>query len=175
MGMKVTFNARQLEAAIENIADAAAKGASASMRKAAVKIRDLAREYAPFKTGALENAINYETVKGARNRNVFVVYIDMDAAASKGRNVGDYAWIMEEELHPYGRQRGKIHFDLGDGSNMKILMTGKKVGGRFLSRAVKEGSQEVFANALSAVARVLRNGRLVNIDYQREPGGNSES
>lgn len=173
MALKFNFNAAALEASISNLATRAARGASEEMRKTAIKIRDLAREYAPRDTGALEDAIDYMTVKGANRRNVFVVYIDLDKANSNGGVVGDYAWIMEQQLHPYGRRSGKIEFNLDIGSLLKNAAMGGKVGGRFLERAMKDGSADMLANATAAVSRVL-GGRLINLDYQRSPNSGAE-
>lgn len=152
-----------------NIAMTASKGASRELRKSAVKIRDLARDYAPEKTGALESAIEYATTQGAGRRNVFTVYIDLDRLTRSGRSVGEYAWIMEEELHPHGRQKGKRYFTLGPGSRAKAA-GGKKVGGRFLSRAVKEGSKDTVLNATVAVQRVLNSSRAIPVNFERDIG-----
>ena len=170
MTMKVKFNPRLLEASIENIAERAGKSASAEMRKAAIRIRDLARDYAPVKSGMLQREIDYMAIKGANRRNVFVVYIDVDAVDPKGKALGDYAWIMEEQLHPFGRQKGERRYNLGPGSRAKANRTGKKVGGRFLSRAIKEGSKDLLAKVNGAVSRSLGSTRLVNIAYQRPIG-----
>lgn len=142
------------------------------MRKTAVRIRDLARAYAPRDTGALEKSIDYATTKGANNRNVFTVYIDLDASNPDGHPVGDYAWIMEEQLHPFGRRSGKIHFDLGLGSIAKNA-TGK-VGGKFLKRAVQDGAAQLMPDAILAVKRSLA-GSSVNVGYKRASGGIGES
>ena len=167
--MAVKFNPGQLEASIRNIAERASSNAARGLRRSAIKIRDLARDYAPEDTGTLENAIDYGTLTDARRRLSFVVYIDLDKAHPAGGSVGDYAWIMEQELHPHGRQKGKIHFDL-DKSRAKAT-TGKKVGGRFLSRAIKEGSKMMLENARTEVSRTLSRSRLINMDYQRDTGG----
>lgn len=165
--MRVKFNAAQLEASIQNLAERAAKGASEEMRRAAIKIRNLARDYAPVKTGLLERSIDYMTVKGSDRRNVFVIYIDLDEVDPKGKAVGDYAWIMEEELHPFGRQKGERRYTLGKGSLAKAA-GGKKVGGRFLARATREGSKDLLAKMNGAVARSLSSARFADIRYQRE-------
>ena len=169
--IKINFNPTQLEANIRNIAERASKDASAVLRKAAIRIRDLAREYAPVKSGLLEKNIEYATIKDpATRRNVFTVYVDVDAMRYSGRGeLGDYAWIMEEELHPYGRQKGKRYFNLGERSKTKAA-SGKKVGGRFLSRAIKEGSANVLEEAQYAVARVLNGSRSVPMNYERSTG-----
>ena len=165
--MRVKFNAAQLEASIQNLAERAVKGASEEMRRAAIKIRNLARDYAPVKTGLLERSIDYMTVKGSDRRNVFVIYIDLDEVDPKGKAVGDYAWIMEEELHPFGRQKGERRYTLGKGSLAKAA-GGKKVGGRFLARATREGSKDLLAKMNGAVARSLSSARFADIRYQRE-------
>ena len=170
MAVKITFNAKQLEMSIQNIAERASKSASAELRKTAIKIRDLARDYAPVKTGLLEKNIEYGVVKDERRRNMFVVYIDIDAVRHNGKgSLGDYAWIMEEELHPYGRRKGRLNFNLGPGSVIKAA-SGKKVGGRFLSRAIKEGSANLLQDVSNAVRRVMNDNRVMPMSYQRDTG-----
>jgi hypothetical protein len=165
MGMKIKFNVPALEASIHNIAEKASSNAARSLRRAAVKIRDLAREYAPRDTGTLENSIDYGTTTGADKRKVFVVYIDLDAMHPAGKPVGDYAWIMEQQLHPHGRRApGGLDFHTR-------AKSGPKVGGRFLSRAIKEGTKMMLENARTEVSRTLGKSRLINIDYQRDTGG----
>lgn len=166
MPLNFNFNAGALEASISNLAEKASRGASEEMRKCAIKIRNLAVAYAPHKTGTLESAIQYETIKNPMTRrNVFIVYIDLDQLNPGGHHVGDYAYIMEQQLHPFGRRSGKINFNLGDGSRAKN--SSGKVGGRFLERAMKDGSADMLANANAAVSRALGK-RIVNIDYTRE-------
>jgi hypothetical protein len=169
---RVKFNAAQLEASLQNLADMAAKNASETLRKTAIRIRDLAREYAPVDTGLLESNIEYAAFKDERRRNVFVVYINLDAVNEKShKDLGDYAWIMEEELHPFGRQKSRLYFKLGKKSALKAA-SGRKVGGRFLSRAIQEGTKQMVAEATAAVSRTLSGNRMVAMNYQREIGGN---
>lgn len=170
MGMTVRFNPRQLEAAISQVGERAIKGMSDRMRKIAIKTRDLARDYAPHRTGLLEDEIDYATIRQA-GRNVYVVYINLDAARRRGQGeLGDYAFTMEEELHPYGRQRGgHRYYRLGPGSIAKAA-GGKKVGGRFLARAVKEATASVPEQMLEEVRRVLGNSRSIPINYERDFG-----
>lgn len=175
MGMNVRFNPGMLEASIMNHAKTASKNASSEMRRCVIKIRDLARAYAPEKTGALERAIDYSTSKGANRRNVFVVYVDLDAMnpGPAGHQVGDYAYIMEEELHPFGRQRGRLRYTLGPRSQAKAA-GGKKVGGRFLSRAIKEGTQDLVQRMAAQVTRTLSGKRIANVRFERDPGDYDE-
>lgn len=174
MGMKVNFTPAMLEVSIQNLAKLASGNASRAMRRAAIRIRDLARSYAPFKTGDLEKAIEYGVIRN-NNRNVFVVYVDLDMVRSRGDgNIGDYAYIMEEELHPYGRQKGERNFKLGKGSLAKRRSTGKKVGGRFLSRAITEGAAGVIGDVVAEVRRTLGSSRVMDVAYRREPNSGEE-
>jgi hypothetical protein len=180
MPMNIRFNATHLEATIHNTAERAARGASEELRKTAIRIRDLAREYAPRDTGTLDPATR---------RNVFVVYIDEDMinpgstifkkdGSTSGRReahaVGSYAWIMEEQLHPHGRQTGAKRYSLGKFTSAVKAAGGKKVGGRFLSRAIKKGTERMVSDATGAVRRVLGGTRRINIDYERQIGGDEE-
>ena len=165
MEMRIDFRPNFLEAAIMNVGDQALKNMARTMQRTAVRVRDLARDYAPRDTGLLEESIDYAVVKDAKTRrNVYVVFIDVDAIRKRGAgNLGQYAWIMEENLHPYGRGRVRgRELRLGPGSRDKRA-EGKKVGGRFLSRAVKEGAKqrEVEMECGVEVRRLLGGSGLV--------------
>lgn len=164
MPLVANFNPKQLEANIQQIGERAVKGMHLVAKRRALKIRDLAREYAPVKTGLLERSIDMATYKDEKRRNTYVVYIDLDALRyAGGGDLGDYAFLMEEELKPYGS--GK--YNLGVGSLLKKAATGKKVGGRFLRRAVKEGSEAFLDEMVVAVRRVTSDQRIVTMN--REP------
>jgi hypothetical protein len=167
MVFRVKINPRQLQAAITNEAERASSNASRSLRRAAVRIRDLAKEYAPTDTGTLENAIDYGTVMGLNRRKSYVVFIDLGAIHPDGGTVADYARIMEEQLHPYGRKKGDIRFDLDTGSIAKAA-TGKQVGGKFLARAIKEGVKDMLENATMEVRKSLQSGRVIGIDNEQD-------
>ena len=171
MGINVKFNPSQLEASIRNMAEVASSNGSRTMRRAAIRVRDLAREYAPIKTGTLERALDWGKIMGPDRRFIYVVYIDLDMVnpGPAGHSVGDYAWIMEQQLRPYGNH-GKV-FNLGPGSVAKKA-GGKKVGGHFLTRAIKEGTKDLVSQASAAVSRTLGGARLVDMSYQRDTGDN---
>lgn len=167
MAMTIRFNAAALEVNMLQIGERAMRGMSAKMRQLAVKLRDLARDYAPRKTGDLEGAIDYMTVRDARGRNSYVVFVDLDKGRSEGDGqIGDYAFIMEEELHPYGRQKGKRYFRLGATSAAKAA-GGKKVGGRFLARAVRDATKDILEVLAAEVHRQVGGRRTLNMDYSR--------
>jgi hypothetical protein len=163
MGLKSNFNPGQLEFNLRQIGERAMVGMSGRMRKAAIKIRDLAREFAPVLTGDLESAIDYAAVRDGR-RNSYVVYVDLDKVHGGDKTVGDYAFIMEEQLRPYGNRGKALH--LGRLSQSKAA-GGKKVGGRFLSRAIKEGTTELVNELAEEVRRVTRSssGRTIPMTH----------
>lgn len=172
MGLVVKFNPAQLEANIENLARIAGNNASRTMRRAAIRIRDLAREYAPDKTGALVESIKDGVKQGPNRRNVYIVYVDTDMSSGDNKQVGDYAWIMEEQLKPYGRQRGPKRYTLGPGSQVKAA-GGFKVGGKFLKRAVDEGTRKLVEEAAAEVRKSM-GGRRSGVQYERETYGDDE-
>jgi hypothetical protein len=137
MGLDVRFNARQLEASLQQVGDRALKHMADKMRQSAIRVRDLARDYAPNKTGLLEDSIDWHALPGAgmNRRTSYVVYIDVDALRTSGKPgvLADYAWLMEENLRPHGKGTGRT-FRVD-----KRHKTGPKVGGGFLWRAVKAG------------------------------------
>ena len=118
MGLETTFNPAIFEARLNQKGERAIKGMSDRMRRTAIRIRDLAREYAPVKSGLLEKSIDYITLRDARNRNAYIIYIDLDALRTGKRQgrLGDYAWIMHSQLRPFGN-KGKPRHDgpRGDG------------------------------------------------------------
>lgn len=156
MGMTLLTNTTLLETKIAQLGERAVKGMSDKMRKHAVLVRNLARDYAPVRSGMLEDNIDYVTVKDGR-RNAYVVFVRLEAprtrsnAAGQTRTdeLGDYAPLMEEGLSPYGRGRYK----LGKRSRAKRA-SGKKVGGRFLARAVKDGTKTLMPELVDAVRRI---------------------
>lgn len=165
MGMTVITNLSELEANIVQLAEQAARGMSAAMRKHAILIRDLARDYAPVKSGFLEENIDYRTYKTGR-RNAYVVFVDIDAERERYSSVtgtdysdtlGAYAFLMEEGLRPYGSGRYK----LGKRSAAKRA-GGKRVGGKFLARAIKDGTKTLMPDMLDAVKRVTGGTRRYN-------------
>lgn len=167
MGMTISRNVDHLEVSLMQLGERAIKNMSDRMRLRAIKIRDLARSYSPIDTGLLESSIDYKVIKHGR-RNAFVVFINLDAVHEDGKKqLGDYAFIMEEELHPYGRQKGRLRFTLGKGSRAK-RMTGKKVGGHFLSRAVKDGTKDLMEDMAAAVRRATGGQSLAGTQYRRE-------
>jgi hypothetical protein len=165
MGMTIRWNPRQLEANIAQIGDRAMKGMTARARVMMFKMRDLARENAPRKTGDLESAIDVMVNRsGMGGRASFVLFIDIDKIRSHADGaLGEYAWLMEEQLKPYGRGR----FNLGPGSISKAA-TGKKVGGRFLARAVRDAA-DIHAELVDEVRKVTGGVRTVPMSFQR-PG-----
>ena len=172
MGMKIRMNTAHIEATVLQVGVRAEKGVSDRMRKIAVRIRDLARQYAPVKTGLLERNIEYGTYK-EKGRNVYTVFIDLDAARESGVGVlGDYANVMEKTLRPFGNQGRPLY--LGIGSLLKAASTGKRVGGRFLSRAVTEGSKNILGECVAEVLRVTGGTRVATMKYQPESGGDNE-
>jgi hypothetical protein len=165
VGLDIKFNPALLEAAIAQIGERAIKGMSAKMRRVAIRMRDLARQYAPDKTGLLQDEIHYSSIPGKRGRLSFVVWIDLDAARrnahKRGGTLKDYAFIMEDNLLPYGSGP----FNLGRGSIAKAA-TGKKVGGRFLQRAFEDATRNLEAEMAVEVRRVLESaGGKVPAEY----------
>jgi hypothetical protein len=175
MGMTIRFNPSQLEANILQIGDRAMKGMTARARVMVLKMRDLARSYAPEKTGTLERAIDMQEVRnGSGGRTSFILFVNIDIARPEGDGVvGDYAWIMEEQLHPYGRTAGARVYNLGPISRDKAA-GGNKVGGRFLARAIKDGSGDLFGSLVDEVRKVTGGGRSMAMEYTRDTGDDEE-
>lgn len=161
MGMTLLTDIGQLQLQIMQLGERAAKGMSERMRKHAILIRDLAREYAPVKTGLLEENIDYRTIKDGR-RNAYVVFVNVDAERIRVSQsgvtqdtLGDYAMLMERDLRPYG---AGIRFKKLGVRSARKRASGKKVGGRFLDRAIKDGTKTLMPDLVDAVRRVTGGG-----------------
>ena len=150
MGLKMTTNPAMFERRLSQTGDRAVKGMSAKMRKAAIRIRDLAREYAPVKSGLLESSIDYITVKEGR-RNAYVVFVDLDVSKpiSRGewRNLSEYV-ALADALRPHGGGTQRI--------SAKSRRKGKKVGGKFLTRATRDGLKGMLGELAKEVRRATR-------------------
>jgi len=155
MTVRMITNPSMMETMILQVGERAMKGMAARMHRHAIRIRDLAREYAPVKTGLLESAIDYKVIKDGRRKG-FVVFVDLGATKQVGKNqrvvrLGEYVFIMEQSLRPYGNRGKAIH--LGPGS-VKKASSGRKVGGHFLSRAVKQGTVDILGDMAIEVLKV---------------------
>lgn len=156
MGLSVRMNVDRMAAEMRNIAQRANSNAARTLKRASIRVRDLARSNAPVDTGSLEQSLEYG-VKKEGARNVFLVYVRGDARHKSGKKlVGKYAPIMEEQLAPYGK------YNLGKRSQAKAD-GGKAVGGKFLERAVNKVVKSITDEMLEAARDALRsspNGRV---------------
>ena len=108
----------------------------------ALKVRDLARKFAPVDLGNLEEAIKVRPERFVAARDAFgrfarqeiEVYVDESMPVPHGKNktVGDYAYEIHEHLYPYGSWK------LGKNSQAKQATQNEVVGGGFLERAAEE-------------------------------------
>lgn len=148
MGLTIKWNARQLEANLQQMGKESVENGARSLRRIAMRIQNLAQSYAPRDDGELENAIKIEESRDSRRRKVFTVYVDGNAPAGDLENpkqVGDYALLQERYLTPSGK------WQLGPISEQK-RDAGNDVGGRFMERAVREAT----ARAVQDVGNNLR-------------------
>ena len=75
MPLRIDFNPGQLEANVRQVAERAVKGMHLKAKRRALKVRDLARDYAPVKSGLLERNIEMATYKEAgRNTYTCLLY-----------------------------------------------------------------------------------------------------
>lgn len=164
MGLTLKMNVQALEFSLRQIGDRALKGAAAKMRRRSIKIRDLARSYAPVDTGSLRDAIDQsEMLDPATRRKVFVVFIDPLAKydGDDEKTVGDYGMLVERHLSPFGS--GSLNgrrFRIRDSSD-------PSKGGRFLMRATKEGTKGIEQEIAAEVRRIVGGGR----GALNQPGG----
>jgi hypothetical protein len=153
--MGVTFDKRQMDVlllAIKQTGEKASRGAAAAMESEAKEIVELARSYSPYDEGKLEDAIGYERVRGERDdrgrfmRDSIQVFVDPTMPGSGGaETVGEYAYLMHEEMEPYG--------DINRGE--KTRAKGPQAGGKFLERAVRDRAKQFYANVRKAVGKAF--------------------
>jgi len=108
----------------------------------ALKVRDLARKFAPVDEGNLEKAIKVRPEQlgpvrdelGRFMRQEIEVYVDaeMEVPERPGKTVGDYAYEIHEHLYPYGP------WNLGPKSQDKQAGQSEMVGGGYLERAAEQ-------------------------------------
>jgi hypothetical protein len=119
------------------------------MRSSAIKIRDLAREFAPVDEGNLEEAIVVaESKEGFMGRNRSVEMIGVDPSRL-GEGYTKYGFRYDIQMH-------EGVYDLGDASKAKANSNGKKVGAKYLSRAWQELEPQITAKAKAIVADEVR-------------------
>jgi hypothetical protein len=125
---------------LEQTGEKSQKGVFEKMKRRALKMQTLAKEYAPIDKGNLEDAIILEEEGGGRDfrgafvRKSLILLVDGSHPTDDGRTVGDYAYEMHEYLTPYG------DYKLGKKSKAKDGGRGV-VGGKFLERAIDEVSE----------------------------------
>lgn len=151
-GANTEFNAKFLATLIEQIGERASRAALSEMRKQTVVLRDLARSYAPVDKGNLEESIQIlEDRGGANGRKRLFVYVDINRVTDgKAKTIGSYAYAMHESLAPYGSG----YYRLGRKSRAKRAK-GNKVGGKFMSRALRDRKGAILEAITLRVKGVL--------------------
>ena len=155
MGIEVT-GIEELAVMLQQTGAKAQKGVSEQMKREAIKIRDLARKFAPVDYGNLEDAIQLGEDGGERDdfsgrftRKSYTVFIDMEHPAEEGKVVGDYAYLMHEHLMPYGP------FKLGEHSLAKQAGQTEMVGGMYLDRAVDQVTEGMMRRLIDVARTYL--------------------
>lgn len=120
-----------------------------TLNAGAEEIAEKAKSNAPVDTHNLEEAIHVE--KGFSKAGNIRYTVVCDGEGSEGRDVAEYASIMENELQPYGNG----NYNLGPLSQAKAD-GGNDVGGKFMERAVEQKKAEVVASVKSAVRKATK-------------------
>lgn len=163
----VTGSLDQVRARIRNITEDSVKGAYTVMADEGEKVRQIAKQFAPVWTGALEESITLRKVKGEANRYEIEIYLD-PSYTSQGESVATYGPKMHTFLSPhastgsYGMtaaedsddERGG-YYNLGPRSEAKDGGSGI-VGGTFLMRALRSRAGVVGRRMAEAVRRAAR-------------------
>lgn len=149
--------------ALEQTGNRVMKHAVERMELEAHRIAKLAREWAPYDTGALESAIKVESDReGTNRRKRFFVYIDpsvtqTDPNTSEPKPVGQYAMYMHEGIRGFGMlslDNWSDGYNLGERSKIKDAGRGV-VGAKFLERAARERESALLASVYNAAREAL--------------------
>jgi hypothetical protein len=151
----------RLVSKIRLVGELARASISEEMMKGAERIVQRARDYAPYDEGKLEDAIKWkkgsERVQarnalghfstGTQKSAIAVVYVDKNMPGSgSAQNVGEYAFLMHEEMAPYGEiNRG-----------VKTRAKGPQAGGKYLERAIRDETALLATNIKKAASRAMR-------------------
>lgn len=120
-----------------------------TIKEGAEEIAAKAKSNAPVDTHNLEDAIDVEK-DNTRAGNVQYT-VSCQGSGSTGRDVTDYAIIMEEQLQPYGS--GPYNLDTG---SQEKRDSGHDVGGKFMARAVEDKKPDIIAKVRKRVKDINR-------------------
>lgn len=156
MAIKVDGDFSALVVEIAQTGERARKNAARRMGLEAERVAELARDYAPVDTHALEESIKIERYQddGAGGRVTWLVYVDgghTKIVDGKEKNVGEYALMQHEGLvrAPNGGWSHSWH--PGPGTIKKMAETGNLCGPKFLERAMDEREVEIEKSVFNAV------------------------
>lgn len=108
------------------------------LEKGAQDIQKRAKEYAPIDEGNLEDAIVIVN-NSTPGKPSFLVEVEDRPGENGGMSTLEYGLLMHEGLYPGSR------YKLGKRSKEKAKATGKRVGGKFMSRAVRDFEKQILA------------------------------
>lgn len=143
---------------LHQVGDRATRGISDVMREEGEIIRDLARDNAPVDDYDLERAITMDVDRsGVHGRTQVYIYVDEDVEGADGKAVREYATLMHEGLAPYGSGfAGDVWNPNYPESKSKLkAAAGYAVGGKFLTRALKERYAIMMRKVKVIAERVL--------------------
>jgi hypothetical protein len=144
--MGVKFYTGSLTAVLNTITSRIEDKAIKKLESSAIKVQELAVEYAPVDEGNLEDSIKVSNTESSGGDTVVDVFVDGDVPSSDGGKVSDYANKIHE-----GRFK-----QLGPKSQQKAASSGKAVGPKFLERAGEELTEEIFAEIFNEVRKNIK-------------------
>lgn len=159
MSVEITFDfdgegSQDLTAMLEQRGARAERGIYKQMVEQSKLIVALAKRMAPRDEGHLEDAIEYEEIKGARTtsgqfaRGMVAIWVNMDIPTKHGMT-GDYAYLMHEHLSFGSLDLG---YNLGEESRKKQAADPSVlVGGKFLERAIDEYEGPLYKRCQQAL------------------------
>lgn len=143
--------ARTISTQIRQMGKRAAKHGVEFMRDAADEIVEIAKDYAPYDEGKLEEAIerrpeeNRDATMGGRR--MIGIWVNPEMPGSGGEPVGKYAQRVHEDMQPYG--------DINRGKG--TIAKGPQAGAKFLERAI----EDVKPRLTDRIVGLLRRQKLI--------------
>jgi len=132
------------QARLERTGERTTKAALAELRAGAEKVVKTAQDNAPFKTGDLEKAIVAEESRTGTNRRT-VIEVKVDPSTFDHPHGADYFVRLHEDPS----------WNPGPLSRQKIA-EGKRVGPKYITRAVEAHRREIATRVRYAVERSLK-------------------
>lgn len=159
MGIRIETDMSALITEITQTGDRVMKNAARRMKQESERIEQLAKDYAPVDTGAIEDSIKIEPYREGGGRVSYMVYVDGSHTVvdefDRTKNVGNYAYMQHEGLVPAKGGGWTYNWHPGPETRAKMAALGVFCGPKFLERAADERESAVVESVFNAVQESL--------------------